>query len=162
MGKQTFQRPTSADTMSAILDSDPAPLSPTLLRKHLLRSKNSCARWLENYPEQRFQSASDLAFALESLSDPTLSLERRSSDSERHPASSFGPYGGRSRPHSRFCSHWWLGVISSCRLRHFRRSPITFSSRTTASRSRSSAMTASRICVALGEVGRQLCLPRYR
>jgi serine/threonine protein kinase/Tol biopolymer transport system component len=72
MGRQTFQRPTSADTMSAILNEDPGPISdiapgtPATLER-LVR------RCLEKNPEQRFQSASDLAFALEALSDPTLS-----------------------------------------------------------------------------------------
>src|SRR5579871_2315062 len=72
MGKQTFQRPTSADTMSAILNEDPAPITdlapetPAALEKVVRRC-------LEKLPEQRFQSASDLAFALESLLDPILS-----------------------------------------------------------------------------------------
>ncbi|HUA14312.1 MAG TPA: protein kinase [Verrucomicrobiae bacterium] len=72
MGKQTFQRPTSADTMSAILNEEPpsitqiAPDTPVALEKIVRRC-------LEKNPEQRFQSASDLAFALESLSDGTQS-----------------------------------------------------------------------------------------
>jgi serine/threonine protein kinase len=71
MGKQTFQRPTSADTISAILNDEPpsiaelAPDTPATLEK-LIR------RCLEKNPEQRFQSASDLAFALEALSDPAM------------------------------------------------------------------------------------------
>jgi len=67
MGKRTFDKPTSADTMSAILNEEPAPISdlapetPVALQRVVLRC-------LEKNPEQRFQSASDLAFALEALS----------------------------------------------------------------------------------------------
>jgi eukaryotic-like serine/threonine-protein kinase len=71
-GTQSFQRPTSADTMSAILNEELPAISP--------RSPETPAalervirRCLEKDPAQRFQSASDLAFALEALSDPTLS-----------------------------------------------------------------------------------------
>jgi eukaryotic-like serine/threonine-protein kinase len=66
MGKRTFERPTSADTMSAILNEEPTPISelapetPVALQRVVLRC-------LEKNPEQRFQSASDLAFALEAL-----------------------------------------------------------------------------------------------
>ena len=68
MGQATFGRPTSADTMSAILNEEPTPISelapetPAGLQRVVLRC-------LEKNPEQRFQSASDLAFALESLTD---------------------------------------------------------------------------------------------
>ncbi len=68
MGKSTFGRPTSADTMSAILNEEPTPISdlapdtPVGLQRVVLRC-------LEKNAEQRFQSASDLAFALEALSD---------------------------------------------------------------------------------------------
>jgi serine/threonine protein kinase/Tol biopolymer transport system component len=67
-GKQTFRKPTSAETMAAILNEEPpsisqiAPASPPGLQRMVHRC-------LEKSPEQRFQSASDMAFALEALSD---------------------------------------------------------------------------------------------
>jgi eukaryotic-like serine/threonine-protein kinase len=73
MGRTTFQKPTEADTISAILNEDPtrisqlAPDTPAALEKVVHRC-------LEKNASQRFQSASDLAFALEALSDaPTSS-----------------------------------------------------------------------------------------
>ena len=66
--KRAFQKPTSAETMSAILNEDPQnisqimPGSPPALQRVVHRC-------LEKNPEQRFQSASDLAFALEALSE---------------------------------------------------------------------------------------------
>src|SRR5271165_4150371 len=72
MGKRSFERSTSADTMSAILNEDPEPISdlapetPVALQRVVLRC-------LEKNAEQRFRSASDLAFALEALSDAALS-----------------------------------------------------------------------------------------
>ena len=67
-GKQTFRKPTSAETMTAILKEEPPPISqiaPTS-PPGLQRVVHRC---LEKSPEQRFQSASDMAFALEALSD---------------------------------------------------------------------------------------------
>jgi eukaryotic-like serine/threonine-protein kinase len=67
-GKRAFRKPTSAETMSAILNEDPpgvsqvAPATPPAMQRIVHRC-------LEKNPEQRFQSASDLAFALEALSD---------------------------------------------------------------------------------------------
>lgn len=71
MGQQTFGRPTSADTISAILNEEPrsiAELSPEMpaAMEKVIR------RCLEKNPAQRFQSASDLAFALEALADPSM------------------------------------------------------------------------------------------
>jgi serine/threonine protein kinase/Tol biopolymer transport system component len=67
-GKRAFQKPTSAETMSAILNEDPPGISQLLpnLPPALQRVVHRC---LEKNPEQRFQSSSDLAFALEGLSD---------------------------------------------------------------------------------------------
>ena len=71
-GRRAFQKPTSAETMSAILNDDPAAISqvvPTVPALH--RVVHRC---LEKNPERRFQSASDLAFALEALSDTAAGL----------------------------------------------------------------------------------------
>ncbi|MGH9641167.1 MAG: protein kinase domain-containing protein, partial [Terriglobales bacterium] len=70
-GKRAFRRETTAETMTAILKEDPPelgeighPVSPALER--IVR------RCLEKDPEQRFQSAKDVAFALEALSGSTF------------------------------------------------------------------------------------------
>jgi serine/threonine protein kinase len=67
-GKRAFQKSTSADTMSAILNEDPPGISQvtTNIPPALQRVVHRC---LEKNPEQRFQSASDLAFALDALSE---------------------------------------------------------------------------------------------
>jgi Tol biopolymer transport system component len=71
-GKRAFEKPSSIDTMSSILNEEPPPLmqlapnAPPGLEKLVQRG-------LEKNPEQRFQSASDLGFALEALSDSTHS-----------------------------------------------------------------------------------------
>ena len=67
-GKRAFHRSTSAETMTAILNDDPPAISQTAadIPLALQRVVNRC---LEKNPEQRFHSASDLAFALETLSD---------------------------------------------------------------------------------------------
>jgi serine/threonine protein kinase/Tol biopolymer transport system component len=71
-GKRAFEKATSAETMTAILNEDPsgvsqiAPSTPPGLQRVVHRC-------LEKNPEQRFQSASDLAFALEALSDSGIS-----------------------------------------------------------------------------------------
>src|SRR6201982_495627 len=65
-GKRAFHGESPADTMSAILKDDPPELSETgrNVPPALARIVNHC---LEKSPAQRFQSASDVAFALESL-----------------------------------------------------------------------------------------------
>ena len=67
-GKRAFQKPTSPETMTAILNEDPPGISQVVanIPPALQRMVHRC---LEKNPEQRFQSASDLAFALDALSD---------------------------------------------------------------------------------------------
>jgi len=69
-GRRAFQKSTRADTMSAILNEEPPTISGLApnIPPALQRTIHRC---LEKAPEQRFQSASDLAFALEALSDST-------------------------------------------------------------------------------------------
>ncbi|HKW34180.1 MAG TPA: protein kinase, partial [Candidatus Acidoferrum sp.] len=71
-GRRAFHKSTFADTMSAILNEDPPSVSQTIpnLPPALDRALQRC---LEKSPEQRFQSASDLAFALELSSDSAVS-----------------------------------------------------------------------------------------
>ncbi len=66
-GKRAFHGDSAADTMSAILREDPPDLSVTNqnVSPGLERVLRHC---LEKNPEQRFQSARDLAFDLEALS----------------------------------------------------------------------------------------------
>ena len=70
-GTRAFAGDTSADVMTAILAEDPAHVAaldavPPLLGRIVLRC-------LEKRPEARFQSASDLMFALQAVSSPDAS-----------------------------------------------------------------------------------------
>jgi Tol biopolymer transport system component len=67
-GHRPFQGDTSADTMSAILKEDPADL-PAATRHIPPGLARIVSRCLEKAPAARFQSADDLAFALEGSSD---------------------------------------------------------------------------------------------
>nr|MBA2259716.1 serine/threonine protein kinase [Acidobacteriota bacterium] len=71
-GERAFQGETAADTMSAILSKDPPDLDVTRLSisPALDRIVRRC---LEKSPELRFQSANDLAFALETLTSGSTS-----------------------------------------------------------------------------------------
>jgi eukaryotic-like serine/threonine-protein kinase len=66
-GKRAFEKATAADTQSAILNEDPVSISQvtTSIPPALQRMVHRC---LEKNPDQRFQNASDLAFALEAMS----------------------------------------------------------------------------------------------
>jgi len=85
-GQRAFRRDTAAETMTAILKEDPPeivdlahPVSPGLER--IVR------RCLEKQPEQRFQSAKDLAFALEALTGTTTSSKTGANVAISTPAS---------------------------------------------------------------------------
>jgi serine/threonine protein kinase len=80
---RAFQRPTSAETMTAILNENPPALSQ-ISPATSLGLQRIVQRCMEKSPEQRFQSALDLAFALKTTSEstdssiaPALSSKRR-------------------------------------------------------------------------------------
>jgi serine/threonine protein kinase len=66
-GKRAFKRETSAETMTAILREEPRALNDTGWQGPP-ELQRTLARCLEKNVGRRFQSASDLAFAIESLS----------------------------------------------------------------------------------------------
>jgi tRNA A-37 threonylcarbamoyl transferase component Bud32 len=74
-GKRAFHGETAADTMSAILKEDPPELNETNrnVNPALERMVQHC---LEKNPEQRFHSASDIAFDLEHLTGISSSATR--------------------------------------------------------------------------------------
>src|SRR5262249_50671669 len=68
-GRRAFQGETAVEVLNAILKEDPSELPeavPTSVREIV-------AHCLEKKPEQRFQSAQDLAFALRSVGGRTTS-----------------------------------------------------------------------------------------
>jgi serine/threonine protein kinase/tetratricopeptide (TPR) repeat protein len=67
-GKQAFKRETAAETMAATLREEPPDLSETN-RSIPAALENVLRHCLEKEPEGRFQSARDVAFDLEALSD---------------------------------------------------------------------------------------------
>ncbi|HEY6221372.1 MAG TPA: protein kinase family protein, partial [Candidatus Eisenbacteria bacterium] len=68
-GRRAFRAPTSAEAMSAILNSDPPPMDSESrpIPPALERVVRHC---LEKDPKERYQSAHDLAFHVQGLLDP--------------------------------------------------------------------------------------------
>jgi eukaryotic-like serine/threonine-protein kinase len=71
-GQRAFERDSSADTMAAILKEEPPELSGEG-KKIPPAIERVVRRCLEKQPQARFQSASDLAFALDALSGTGVS-----------------------------------------------------------------------------------------
>jgi Tol biopolymer transport system component len=81
-GVRAFRRDTPAETMTAVLKDDPPELSDPvrLVSPALERIVRRC---LEKNPEQRFQSARDLSFALSALSGTEASGAARAAAAPR-------------------------------------------------------------------------------
>jgi serine/threonine protein kinase len=77
-GRRAFTGPTSADTLAALLTQDPPRIS-ALSRRVPPALERVVRRCLERSPGERFQSAQDVAFGLQAVSDaatPALDGER--------------------------------------------------------------------------------------
>src|SRR5499433_674616 len=98
-GRRAFHGESAAETMSAILKEDPPDLSETNQRisPALERLVNHC---LEKNPEERFHSASDLAFAIEALSGSASNSDK---------SLTMAPPVLRARTRERFM---WLAVVA--------------------------------------------------
>jgi Tol biopolymer transport system component len=82
-GRRAFRRDTTAETMTAVLKEDPPDFAqiPCQISPALDRIIRRC---LEKRPDQRFQSARDLAFALSALSgsDSTSALKATAAEGQ--------------------------------------------------------------------------------
>ena len=95
-GRRAFRRETMAETMSAILKEEPD--EPTESNPNISPSlERIVRRCLEKKPERRFQSTSDLAFALEALSTTSSSGVSRTQTGTLDTAASVKLSGWRNR-----------------------------------------------------------------
>jgi len=95
-GRRAFRRETMAETMSAILKEEPD--EPTESNPNISPSlERIVRRCLEKKPERRFQSTSDLGFALEALSTTSSSGVSRTQTGTLDTAASVKLSGWRNR-----------------------------------------------------------------
>ena len=94
-GRRAFQRETMAETISAILKEDPEEFTQSNANSPAL--ERIVRRCLEKKPDRRFQSTSDLGFALEALSVSTSSSATRTDLNELPDDSSTRGTGWRNR-----------------------------------------------------------------
>jgi hypothetical protein len=112
-GKRAFHRDTAADTMSAILKEEPGDLSETNrnVSPALERIVQHC---LEKNPEQRFHSASDIAFDLEHLSGATGTSAKIAAVSSPRPSGKLvAALAGGLVLASMLALGWWIGRSSA-------------------------------------------------
>lgn len=129
-GKRAFRGETTADTMSAILKEDPPDLTETnrAVPPVVERIVEHC---LEKHPDERFQSASDIAFGLEAFSGTSASAiaaaaAAPAAAARSHRRALFAAIGTMGLAIA--CAvTWWLGVRSArSPLPNYK--PITFRS----------------------------------
>jgi hypothetical protein len=114
-GGRAFRRDTAAETMAAILNEDPpdlraasSPIPPALAR--------IVERCLEKNPSARFQTASDLAFALSGVSDASGASGAAPADSARVRGSGWLAWGA---------AVVLLATLAPLAYRHVRERPAT-------------------------------------
>jgi Tol biopolymer transport system component len=78
-GKRPFAGPTPADTLSAILHGEPHPLETSSVSPVPPALAGIVSRCLEKRPEDRFDTAHDLAIALRSISSGEMPVVRKES-----------------------------------------------------------------------------------
>ena len=97
-GRSAFHRPSAAETLSAVLGHDPESLAPpSAVGAVPLGLEQIVRRCLEKEPDERFQSARDVSFALSALF-----ASARSDES----ATAMAP------PHKRSARPFWLAVAA--------------------------------------------------
>ncbi len=103
-GRRPFSGASSVEVMNAILKEDPPELGETNAKIGPQLEK-IVRRCLEKRPERRFQSASDLGFALEALSAPSgHRLETAAVAPAAEPVNAAPRRSGREK--------WWMGATA--------------------------------------------------
>ena len=104
-GRRAFLRETAAQTMTAILEDDPAPLPrpTTRIPPELERIIRAC---LEKHPAQRFHSSHDLGFALRGMLETSASNTSEGSRGEVA-----APTPGLSRVALVLIRPWLLAIV---------------------------------------------------
>ena len=69
-GRRAFEKSTASETMASVLNDEPPELPQSSVAPALSQITRRC---LEKLPEHRFQNASDLAFAFETLTGSAVS-----------------------------------------------------------------------------------------
>ena len=131
-GRRPFHGSTAADTIAAIVKEDPADL-PSVDRHIPAGLERIVDRCLEKTPSARFQTASDLGFALEGLSSPSGRSEQTAAIAAppvRRPSARFAWTVAAVSLMALAAPACWSFAISRKRHRRLRRSTLRFRRRT--------------------------------
>jgi len=103
-GQRSFQKGSFIETLHAIVNEDPSPMSGS--GREIPAGIEAIVRHcLEKSPEERFQSARDLAFAIEGLSGSAVRM------GERAASAPGAPLVAKARQR-----RWGLGIYAACAL----------------------------------------------